>query len=106
MARDVVAVPVETSLPAADFQRELFLGDVHRVSFITGASHILNVEEGCCAHVPNGCCHQQRQHPAAEEGHFSAEQGVGQQDEGREQQQRPAPGQFDEVAAKEETRSH
>lgn len=101
MAWDVVAMPVETSLPAADFEGEFSHDNVHSVSFIARTSHILNVEEGCSADIPNSCCHHQRQHPAAEEGHFPTEQRVSQDDEGREQQQSPTPGQFDEVTAKD-----
>lgn len=93
-------MPVETSLSAADFECEFFLDDVHSVSFITQTSHILNVEEGRSADIPNSCCHHQRKHSAAEEGHFSTEQRVSQEDEGREQQQSPTPGQFDEVTVK------
>lgn len=94
-------MPVETSLPAADFGCEFFLDSVHSVRFITGTSHILNVEEGRSADIPNNCCHHQRQHPTTEEGHFSTEQRVSQEDEGREQQQSPTPGQFDKVTAKD-----
>lgn len=102
MAWDVVATPVETRLPAADFDCEFFLDDVHRVSFVTQTSHILNVDEDRSADVPDSCRHHQGRHPAAEEGHSSTEQRVGQEDEGREQQQSPTPGQFDEVSAKDE----
>lgn len=94
-------MPVETSLPAADFECEFFLDSVRSVSLVTRTGYILNVDEGLGADIPNSCCHHQRQHPAGEEGHFPTEQGVSQEDEGREQQQSPTPGQFDEVTAKD-----
>lgn len=93
-------MPVKTSLPAADFKCKFFLHNLHSVGFITQTSHILNVEEGCSADIPNSCCHHQRQHPPAKKGHFSTEQRVSQENEWREQQQSPTPGQFDEITAK------
>lgn len=99
MAGDVVAVPVEASLPADAFHGEFLLHHFHRVGFVARTRHVLDVEEGPGADVPNGRCHHQRQQPAAEEGRVSAERRVGQEDEGCEQQQGPTPGQFDEVPA-------
>lgn len=99
MARNVVAMPVETCLPAAAFEPEFFLDNVHSVGFIARTSHILNVEESGGAHIPDGCGHHQRQHAAPEERRVSTEGRVHQEEEGREQQQRPTPGQFDEVSA-------
>lgn len=92
-------MPVETSLPAAGFKCKFFLENVHSVRFVARTSHILDVEEGCNTNVPDGCCHHQRQQPAAEEGHISTEQRVRQEEKGCEQQQSPTPGQFDEVTA-------
>lgn len=105
MARDVKATPVETSLLAAGFEGELFLENVHSFSFVARTSHILDVEEGRDANVPNGGCHHQSTHPAAQEGHTPAEERVNQEEEGCEQQQRPTPGQFDEIPAGDKTRS-
>ena len=93
-------MPVEAGPPAADFGRELFVDDVHGVSFITGAGHILNVEEGLSADVPDGCCHHQSQQPSAEERNTSVEGGVGEEEERCQQEQRPPPGHFDKIPAR------
>lgn len=93
-------MPVEAGPPAADFGHELFVDDIHGVSFITGAGHILDVEEGLSAGVPDGCCHHQSQQPSAQEVNTSVEGGVGEEEEGCQQEQRPPPGHFDKIPGK------
>lgn len=105
MARDVKAIPVETSLLAAGFEGEFFLENSHSFSFVARTSHILDADEGRGANVPNPCCNQQGTNPAAEEGHTSAEERVNQEEEGCEQQQGPTPRQFDEIPAGDKKRS-
>lgn len=105
MARDVKAVPVETSLLAAGFEGEFFLENIHSFSFVARTGHILDVEEGRGANVPNGCCNHQSTNPASEEGNTSAEERVNQEEEGCEQQQGPTPGQLDEITAGDKKRS-
>lgn len=105
MARDVKAIPVETSLLAAGFEGEFFLENIHSFSFIARTSHILDVDEGRGANIPNGCCNHQSTNPTAEEGRTSAEERVNQEEEGCEQQQGPTPGQFDEITAEDKKRS-
>lgn len=82
VSRDVIAVPVEASTPAGGFQCELLFDDFQGAAFVTRTGHILDVEEGLCADVPDSCCHHQRQQPPAEEGDTPAEGGVGQEEEG------------------------
>lgn len=105
MARDVKAIPVEASLPAAGFEGEFFLENIHSFSFIARTSHVLDVDESRGANVPNGRCNHQSTSPAAKEGHTSAEERVKEEEEGCEQQQGPTPGQFDEVPAGDQKRA-
>lgn len=97
VSRDVVAMPMEAGLPAGGFRNELWLNNFHRARFITQAGCILDVEEGLCADIPDDCGHYQREQPAAEEGHIPAEGGVGEEEEGSQQKQRPSPGNFDKI---------
>lgn len=105
MARDVKAVPVETRLLAAGFEGEFFLENIHSFRFVARTGHILDVEEGRGANVPNGRCNHQSTNPASEEGNTSAEERVNQEEEGCEQQQGPTPGQLDEITAGDKKRS-
>lgn len=99
VSRDVVAVPAEAGPPAAYFGCEFLHGNIHGVRFKARAGHLLYVVERLCADVPVGCCHHQRQHPPAEERHTSVEGEVGEEKEGRQQHQRPAPRQLDKIPA-------
>ncbi len=85
VSRDVHAVPVKAGAPAAGFGYKLLLDHIHGVSFKTRAGHVLDVEEGLGADIPDGCCNHQRQQPPAENVHSPAG-GVGEDDEGRQQQ--------------------
>lgn len=100
VSRDVKAVPVEAGSPTRRFRYELLHGDVTGRCLEARASHLLNVEEGAGADVPDGCGDGHRQQAAAEEVNAAAGGEVKEDDEGREQQQRPSPRQFDHVPAK------
>lgn len=106
VSRDVVAMPVEACLPAGDLGCELIHDNIHTVGFKARASQVLNVGEGLSADFPNGCCHHQRQQALSEEEHAPTEGGVGEKDEGRQQQQSPTPGQFDKVPSGEMRHTH
>lgn len=106
MSRDVIAIPVEASTPAGGFQRVLLNDTFQVAAFITRTGHILDVEEGLCADVPHSRRHQQRHQPPAEEGDAPAEGGVGQEQEGGQQQQRPAPGHFNKIPGRQTELSH
>lgn len=106
VSRDVVAVPVETGPPARHFGHKLLLDDVLGDGVEARAGHVLDVEEGADADVPNGRGDSQRQQAAAEEVRATAEGGVAEEDEGREQQQGPPPRQLDHVPARGEHTSN
>lgn len=97
VSRDVVPTPEQTGPPAGHSAREL-VGNEQSAVFITGAADVLDVEEGLCADVPHSCGYHQRREPTAKEGHAPAEGRVGQEDEGRQQQQRPPPRHFDKIS--------
>ena len=99
VSRDVVAPPVEAGAPAGHFGGELRVHHLHGGGLKTGAGHVLDVEEGLGAHVPDGRRHRQGQEAPAQEGGAPAEGGVGEEDEGRQQEQRPAPRHFDKIPA-------
>lgn len=100
VSRYVVAVPEEAGPPAAGFGHELLVDDIQRVGFVTRTRGVLDVEEGLGEGVPHGCCHGERQQPAAEEGDAPAEGGVGEEEEGSQQEQRPSPRHFDKIPAR------
>lgn len=100
VSRDVVAVPVEAGSPTRHFRCELPLGDVPSGGLETRAGHVLDVEEGANADIPNSCSNGHWQQPTAKKVNAFAEGGVAEQDEGREQQQRPPPWQLDHIPAR------
>lgn len=103
VTRDVVAVPVETGLFAAHFGGEALLKKLQSFSFITGAGHVLDVEESLGADVPDDCSHHQREKPPLDEGAAFVEGGVGEQDERSQEEEGPSPGDFDEIPARKTT---
>lgn len=79
---DVIANPVESSPPADSFRCELLVINLYQAVFITRTGHILDVEEGLCAEVPDSCCHHQRKQPPGEKGDTPVEGGIGEEEEG------------------------
>lgn len=96
---DVVAEPVEAGASAGGFGGELGLhrGGVQGERSEAGAGRILDVEEGLGEDVPDGGGDGERQQPPRQEGHVTVQGRVGQEHEGSEEQQRPAPRHFHEI---------
>lgn len=94
---DVVAEPVEAGASAGGFGGEFVFDVVQGEGPVAEAGGVLDVEEGLCEGVPDGGGDGESEHSARQEGHVPTEGGVGQEHEGSEEQQRPAPRDFDKI---------